>query len=137
MNFQTYGKGTITNVRRGVGRDSDLLLADIIVYNLAQIEEIESKQKREVSCGYECEYVPYKDGYAQKNIIGNHVALVNAGRAGSRVAIKDNKINEFDLIKLGENSAYVEPLLNGGIYYLVGLGKWARCCYLPMAVFLF
>ena len=91
MNFQTYGKGVVTNVRRGTGKESDLLLADIIVYNLAQIEEIESKHKREVSCGYECEYVPYKDGYAQKNIVGNHVALVSAGRAGNRVAIKDNK----------------------------------------------
>lgn len=111
LNFQTYGKGTITNVRRGVGRDSDLLLADIIVYNLAQIEEIESKQKREVSCGYECEYVPYKDGYAQKNIIGNHVALVNAGRAGSRVAIKDNKINELKggNKKMSENKTYRIP----------------------------
>lgn len=94
LNFQTYGKGTITNVRRGTGKEEDLLLADIIVYSLAQIEEIETKQKREVSCGYECEYVPYKDGYMQKNIVGNHVALVNAGRAGSRVAIRDNKLNE-------------------------------------------
>ena len=106
LNFQTYGKGVITNVRRGIGKESDLLLADIIVYSLTQIEEIESKQKREVSCGYECEYVPYKDGYMQKNIIGNHVALVNAGRAGSRVAIKDNKLkeNEGGKIKMGERS---------------------------------
>ena len=106
LNFQTYGKGVITNVRRGIGKDKDLLLADIIVYSLAQIEEIESKQKREVSCGYECEYVPYKDGYMQKNIIGNHVALVNAGRAGSRVAIKDNKLkeNEGGKRKMGERS---------------------------------
>ena len=106
LNFQTYGKGVITNVRRGSGKEKDLLLADIIVYSLAQIEEIESKQKREVSCGYECEYVPYKDGYMQKNIIGNHVALVNAGRAGSRVAIKDNKLkeNEGGKIKMGERS---------------------------------
>lgn len=90
QNFSTYAKGSITNVRRGKGEEKDLLLADIIVYNQLQIDEIERKQKREVSCGYECEYVPYKDGYLQKNIIGNHVALVSAGRAGSRVAIKDN-----------------------------------------------
>lgn len=91
LNFSSLAKGTITNVRRGNGKDSDLLLADIIVYSQMQIDEIESKQKREVSCGYECEYIPYKDGYAQKNIIGNHVALVSAGRAGQRVAIKDSK----------------------------------------------
>lgn len=91
LNFSSLAKGTITNVRRGNGKDSDLLLADIIVYSQMQIDEIGSKQKREVSCGYECEYIPYKDGYAQKNIIGNHVALVSAGRAGQRVAIKDSK----------------------------------------------
>lgn len=91
LNFSSLAKGTITNVRRGNGKDSDLLLADIIVYSQMQIDEIVSKQKREVSCGYECEYIPYKDGYAQKNIIGNHVALVSAGRAGQRVAIKDSK----------------------------------------------
>lgn len=91
LNFSSLAKGTITNVRRGNGKDSDLLLADIIVYSQMQIDEIGSKQKREVSCGYECEYVPYKDGFAQKNIIGNHVALVSAGRAGQRVAIKDSK----------------------------------------------
>ena len=70
-------------------------MADIMVYNQTQIDEIEEKVKREISCGYECEYVPYKDGFRQINIIGNHVALVNAGRAGSKVAIKDNKNNNI------------------------------------------
>ncbi len=91
FNFNSFAKGTVTNVRRGTEKESDLLLADIIVYSQLQIDEIKSKQKREVSCGYECEYVPYKDGYAQKNIVGNHVALVSAGRAGQRVAIRDSK----------------------------------------------
>ncbi len=36
------------------------------------------------------------------------------------ITIRDNKINEFDLIKLGENAVHVEPILNGGIYYLAG-----------------
>ena len=90
LNVSTYLKGTVTNVRRGEGNENQFLLADIIVYNPQQISDIKNKVKREISCGYECEYVPYKDGYAQKNIIGNHVALVDAGRAGNRVAIKDN-----------------------------------------------
>lgn len=92
-NYVEYGKGTITNVRRGKGNESNMLLADIIVYSKRQIDEIRNKQKREISCGYECEYIPYKDGYMQKNIVGNHVALVTAGRAGSKVAIKDTKLN--------------------------------------------
>lgn len=94
MNAQVYMKGAVTNVRRGADSESDLLLADIIVYNDRQIREIESREKREVSCGYECGYTEYKDGYKQINIIGNHVALVSAGRAGERVAIRDNEMKE-------------------------------------------
>lgn len=101
-NFGVYGKGTVTNVRRGTGNDINLLLADIIVYNKRQIEEIESKQKREISCGYECDYVPYEDGYMQKNIVGNHVALVDAGRAGSKVAIKDKFTTQKGQEKMSE-----------------------------------
>ena len=117
LNFSTYGKGTVTNVRKGEGKDKDYLLADIVVYNLDQIEEIERKQKREVSCGYECEYVPFKDGYQQKNIVGNHVALVSAGRAGSKVAIRDSAKsiaskhdNKEGVKKMSETGKYRIPV---------------------------
>lgn len=88
-NSDALVKGTIVNVHRGTGNSRDLLLADIIIYGKQEIDFVESKEKREISCGYECEYVPYKDGFKQVNIIGNHVALVSAGRAGQRVAIQD------------------------------------------------
>lgn len=90
-NVRRYAIGTATNVRRGKGEDADKLIADLIVYNESQIEKIESSQKREISCGYECDLEPYEDGYKQINIIGNHVALVNNARAGSGIAIKDEK----------------------------------------------
>jgi hypothetical protein len=49
--------------------------------------------KREVSCGYDCLWVPRDDGtFEQQEIVGNHVAVVQNGRAGSRVAIKDEDI---------------------------------------------
>jgi len=92
-NVSSYEKGHVQNVRRGTGDESDLLLADLYVKNPILISEIESG-KREVSCGYDCIYEPI-DGqegkYEQKQIRGNHVAVVQAGRAGTRVAIKDNK----------------------------------------------
>lgn len=94
-NVMNYAKGVITNVRRGVGRDEDLLLADIVVYSQDTVDKIKSTQgmtpKREVSCGYECNYEKFKDGYKQVDIVGNHVSLVEAGRAGERVAIKDSE----------------------------------------------
>ena len=85
-----YAKGEVTNVRRGVGDEENLLLGDILVRDPITINEIESGAKREIS-GYECEYVEKDGKIYQKNIRGNHVALVQAGRAGSQVRIKDEK----------------------------------------------
>lgn len=93
-NVMSFAKGVITNVRRGTGKDDDVLLADIVVYSQDTVDKIKSngtKPKREVSCGYECNYEKYKDGYKQVDIIGNHVSLVEAGRAGDRIAIKDSE----------------------------------------------
>lgn len=105
QNAEGLMKGTVTNAHRGTGKDSDLVLADIIVYGKHQIDEIQTKAKREISCGYECEYIPYRDGYKQTNIVGNHVALVSAGRAGERVAIKDTagNTNAIDITKNVDN----------------------------------
>ncbi|SFU70974.1 DUF2213 domain-containing protein [Alicyclobacillus macrosporangiidus] len=88
-NASWYAKGAVQNVRRGTGEDNDLLLADLVVYDERLINEIRAG-KREVSAGYECEYVPNGDGtYSQRNIVGNHVAVVESGRAGDRVRIRD------------------------------------------------
>ena len=93
-NWAVYAKGELTNVRRGKGTDSDKLIADILVRDPVVINEIQSGTKREVSAGYECEYVEEDGKYYQKNIRGNHVALVQAGRAGSSVRIKDEDIKK-------------------------------------------
>lgn len=91
-NWQMYSKGEVTNVRKGDGEYSDCIIADLIVRDPVVISEIESGIKREVSSGYSCDYI-MKDGKIyQTNIIGNHVALVKNGRAGSRVSIKDTAI---------------------------------------------
>ena len=52
--------------------------------------------KRELSCGYRCDFVPQEgvyDGaayqYVQKNLRGNHVASVKVGRMGSGVRVLD------------------------------------------------
>lgn len=89
-NYKDHTKGFVTNVRRGIGDDADKLLADLIVYDADLIQKIQSKQLREVSCGYECQIVLGDDGnYYQQSIRGNHVAVVPIGRAGHDFAIKD------------------------------------------------
>lgn len=94
-NNNSFDKGDVTNVRRGTGNETDLLLADLVIKDSILISEIE-QGKREVSCGYDCAYEDNGDGtYSQKQIRGNHVAIVQAGRAGNRVAIKDSKNNDL------------------------------------------
>lgn len=93
-NWDQFSKGMVQDVRRGKGNESDLLIADIIVSDPVTINQIESGAKREVSAGYECEYVEKNGKIYQTNIRGNHVALVQCGRAGHQVRIKDEGINK-------------------------------------------
>lgn len=83
--------GIVQNVRPGEGDDSDLLLADLLITDFEAIAAVKSKRLREVSCGYEAEYIEIEPGRGrQEGIIGNHVALVTSGRCGSECAIFDH-----------------------------------------------
>lgn len=86
-NISMYSKGHIQNIRR----EGDYLVGDIIVQDSNLISQIKNGIKREISLGYDCFYEPYEDGYRQSKIRGNHVAIVDKGRAGSHVCIKDHK----------------------------------------------
>ncbi len=89
-----YEKGHAQNIRRGSGEWADYVLADLHIHDRELIDAIQTG-KREISCGYECEYVKNEDGtYSQKNIRGNHVAVVERGRAGKRAAILDSADNK-------------------------------------------
>ena len=90
-NYGNYMKGTVQNVRRGKGEDADHVVCDLVIYDAGLINKIKHG-KREVSCGYDCKYIDNGDGtYSQADIIGNHVAVVDSGRAGKSVSIKDSK----------------------------------------------
>lgn len=85
-----FAKGHAQNVRRGTGEWSDYIIADLHIQDADLIREIQNG-KREVSCGYTCEYIPNGDGtFTQKNIRGNHIAVVENGRAGHKAAIMDS-----------------------------------------------
>ena len=90
-NIRALQKGHAHNVRRGSGEESDLLLADLIVTDPHLIDLI-MDGKREISCGYTYELCEENGQYIQRKIRGNHVAVVDAGRAGPRVSIKDSKV---------------------------------------------
>ena len=90
-NIRVLQKGHTHNVRRGAGSESDLLLADLIITDPGLISAILEEGKREISCGYTYELCAENGRYVQRRIRGNHVAVVDAGRAGPRVSIRDGQ----------------------------------------------
>lgn len=84
-NQAAYSKGHVENVRRM----GDNTIADLYIKDPGLASDVENGIIREVSCGYTCTYIQDGNGYRQKNIRGNHVAVVPRGRAGHDVAIKD------------------------------------------------
>lgn len=84
-NYAAYTKGHVQNVRR----DGDYIVADLYINDANLANEVRNNVKREVSCGYLCNYVLDGSGYKQTRIRGNHVAVVPKGRAGETVSIKD------------------------------------------------
>jgi len=89
-NWSELAHGIVQNVRRGQGEMSDLLLGDLLITTEKGIELVKSGL-REVSCGYDAQYEQIEKGKGkQREIIGNHVALVTKGRAGSRCTIQDS-----------------------------------------------
>lgn len=90
-NWKSLSIGTVQNVRRGEGLDDDLLIADLVITDPGGIAYV-NKELPEVSAGYEAEYEQTGPGRGlQRGIVGNHVALVDRGRAGPRCSIQDKE----------------------------------------------
>jgi hypothetical protein len=95
-NYKELSCGFIRDIRRGQGDLSNCLICDIVVTDPEVIELIKSGEKRELSLGYNCNIEKDNNGrYIQTHIRGNHLALVDSGRAGI-ATIRDscNKINK-------------------------------------------
>lgn len=93
-NWAKLAKGHVQNVRQGSGAEADLLLADIVISDAEAIKAIKDGM-REISCGYDADYEVIAPGVGRQiQNIGNHIALVPAGRNGPRVAIRDSKTKD-------------------------------------------
>ena len=99
QNYRIYAKGHVQHVRAGKGDDADKIIADLYITDPALITEIRNG-KREVSAGYYAEDSEDEHGrVCQHNIRGNHVAVVDEGRAGHTVAIRDAKARRQEMSK--------------------------------------
>lgn len=81
-NYRDYAIGFARDVRGSKLDDVDILIANLIFTDPEAIAEIESGEKTELSCGYDCDILGDGDNLYQANIRGNHIALCKAGRAG-------------------------------------------------------
>ena len=89
-NWRDLAIGSVLDLRRGVGVEDDVLLADLQITDAKAIQLVR-EGKRQLSIGYNCDYYQTAPGRAeQRNIVVNHVALVEQGRCGPRCAIGDS-----------------------------------------------
>ena len=102
-NYAQYIRGVVRDVRKGAGQYEGCLVADLVVHDGALVRAIQDG-KREISCGYNCLWVPTGDHtLEQREIRGNHVAVVDKGRAGHGVAIHDHAMKEVRPMAKGSN----------------------------------
>jgi hypothetical protein len=99
-NYTKVAMGHVQNVRKGaepLGGDDDgagewPVIADVIITAEPLLSRVKNKQMRELSCGYDFGIKRNEDNpdlIDQCSIVGNHVAVVPHGRAGSSVRIVD------------------------------------------------
>lgn len=93
-NFKYLTVGSVSSP----AHDAYHLTAELSVNDKQAIADVQMG-KRALSCGYDCELVPYTDGYLgmptthrQKRIRYNHVAIVDAGRAGPAAKMRMDSV---------------------------------------------
>lgn len=93
-NWRELSHGIWLHSRRGTGDDADTMIMDLIAKSDEAIEMIENGTP-EVSVGYDAEYEEIGPGQGrQKNIVINHIALVDSGRCGPRCSIGDRALHQ-------------------------------------------
>lgn len=104
--------------------DGDHVSATAIITDASVIDAIE-RGKREVSCGYQCERemvpgvyggIPYD--IRQRNIVYNHLAVVDRGRAGRTVKLR---LDSADAVQVDDNflEENMEKIVINGVEYEV------------------
>ncbi len=113
-NYNTVVMGVVTNPR--VDTETGKVLGTLKIWNTDVIHKIETKELEEISSGYKCRVIPEQGNYEgtpydvrQTNMIMNHLALVEEGRAGDSVKVLYNSknikySNEFENFLRSENN---------------------------------
>lgn len=107
--------------------DEPFLRNSLVIWCANSIAGIETKQQCELSSAYsyDADMTPgVYEGVAydgiMRNIKGNHVALVEAGRAGPDIVVGDSKLLEKPKMKKGKLSAKAKTMLSACLLACVG-----------------
>lgn len=95
LNSRNAKQHTIGAVGESVRQDGEHVVASIVCFDALAVAEVKAG-KAELSCGYSCEVdetpgeTPDGERYdaIQRNIVGNHVAIVSHGRAGPTARLR-------------------------------------------------
>lgn len=111
-NAREYQRG---NLGESVRRDGGFVCASMIITDASLIAKMEGG-KHQVSCGYTCDSEDVAgvfDGQRydaiQRNIRGNHVAIVDVGRAGAVCAVRMDS-DGFDGTAINQEKSNVEEI---------------------------
>jgi hypothetical protein len=127
-----FKKHVVGHVEKDVKQDGDKIAARLIVQDKKTLDDIKKRRRREVSCGYHCD-VDEAPGVTsegerydrvQRNIRYNHVALVDAGRAGPDVRLRLDSSGNAST----EGSMKVEII--DGVEYEIGTPAHAKAVQL-------
>lgn len=92
-NTREYARGSVAGTLR---KDGEFIAGELLVTDADLIKKLEDGVARELSCGYNCD-LDEKPGVTadglrydaiQRNIRGNHVAVVPKGRAGPEARVR-------------------------------------------------
>lgn len=97
VDAKNWKKYAVGYTETEVARDGEFVRVPLIVKDQAAVDAIEAGGARELSFGYICDLAftpgktPSGEEYdaVQRNLRGNHLAIVSAGRAGSECKIGD------------------------------------------------
>lgn len=123
-----YRSLAVGHVSTAPSREGNLVVAELTIQDKETIELIESGQRREISCGYDCQ-IEMQSGTApdgtrfdavQKSVGYNHVAVVPKGRAGRVVALRLDAEGNQTAPEGDEETPMDKMELIGGVEYEVG-----------------
>ena len=110
-NYSKFIKGTITKPRRIIHNGERILVGTLKIFDPEVIQLILDKKLNQVSQGYFCRTIeepgvfngiPYEA--KQVDMVMNHLALVNEGRAGDSVRILFNARTHKEVLEFVKNS---------------------------------